>query len=38
MDGVEFGVARFEVELGWVGYEPAGVGRGRVGFRSGWSG
>ena len=32
---VEFGVAGFEVGLGWVGCEPAGVGRGRVGFRSG---
>ena len=28
----------FEVGLGWVGCEPAGVGRRRVGFRSGWGG
>ena len=35
---VEFRVAGFEVRLRWVGCEPAGVGRGRVGFRSGWGG
>ena len=35
---VEFGVARFEVGLRWVGCEPARVGKGRVGFRSGWGG
>ena len=34
--GVEVGVARFEVGLRWVGCEPTRVGRGRVGFRSGW--
>ena len=33
---VEFRVAGFEVRLRWVGCEPVGVGRGRVGFRSGW--
>ena len=38
MAGVEFGVAGFEVRLGWVGCESIGVGRGRVGFRSGWGG
>ena len=38
MTGVEFGVVGFEVGLGWVGCEPAGVGRRRVGFRSGWGG
>ena len=35
---VEFGVVGFEVGLGWVGCKPIGVGRGRVGFRSGWGG
>ena len=34
--GVEFGVVGFEVWLGWVGCKPIRVGRGRVGFRSGW--
>ena len=35
---VEFRVAGFEIGLGWVGCEPVGVGRGRVGFRSSWGG
>ena len=35
MARVEFEVAGFKVGFGWVGCEPAGVGRGRVGFRSG---
>ena len=38
MVGVEFGVVGFEVGLRWVGCELVGVGRGRVGFRSGWGG
>ena len=38
MVGVELGVARFEVRLGWLGCELAGVGKGWVGFRSGWGG
>ena len=36
MVGVEVGVARFEGGLRWVGCELTRVGRGRVGFRSGW--